>query len=457
VSLHYLILCHRSNEQLLDLIKSIYRADDSYALHVDRKAPRPLALLGQNLAAKFPNISFVEQRNCSWGGYSLVAATLDAMGSALDASTDWTHFILLSEQHLPLLPVESLRACFEASVSYVQAQSVERMYPNGRADVMHRFARRYRELEGVGSFATQRQQPDSKWVSQLFHGSQWIVLSRAACSYLLDAANPRELWTPFEQSLLADETAIPTLIMRGVRQGILKAKDRNATFVAFPSAGGSDDMTFSNDNFFTARDSGYAFIRKRPTALPDNAQAAWQENLTLAPETIRAFEHCNDAAVAAGPGPSDDAARKDWTQRLMTLLRLMFPQLSSELIDQVDHAPKIYLRVRRTAWRPDVSVCLLSEDLTQFKVLILWSKPFDGSYDEILFSSFECPVIRARVYGMFGLREVVLGEKFNYGFVETPADMPYIAYMIGQHILACDDFDAQLRAQPDFQSVKAKC
>ena len=56
-----------------------------------------------------------------------------------------------------------------------------------QADIRNRFEARYRELPGVGCFATGLMQRDENLFTTIFHGSNWMVLHRRHCSVLLEA------------------------------------------------------------------------------------------------------------------------------------------------------------------------------------------------------------------------------------------------------------------------------
>src|SRR5579862_6061865 len=98
----YLVLCYGFPNELRDLFRILYHPADHYILHCDTKGPPPLRGLVRQLAASFPNVHRIQDRLCSWGGYSLVDATLRGIDHALDTIPDWSHLVLLSEQHLPV-------------------------------------------------------------------------------------------------------------------------------------------------------------------------------------------------------------------------------------------------------------------------------------------------------------------------------------------------------------------
>ena len=146
-----------------DLFRTLYNPTDTFLIHVDRKAPGNLHRFAASLAAGFSNVHEVPSRYCSWGGFSLVDATLDAMAFALDVLPDWQHFVPLSEHHLPLFSADAIRDRLSEGVSWSGAIPVTAMSPGEREDVEHRFAQRYRELPGVGSFGCGSQELPGRW------------------------------------------------------------------------------------------------------------------------------------------------------------------------------------------------------------------------------------------------------------------------------------------------------
>ncbi len=137
------VLCHRSAEHVADLVRLIYRADDIFLLHADAKAPAELHATLAFLSARFPNVHVLPSALCSWAGWSLVDATLRGIVAALSLPAAWDHFVLLSEQHVPLHTAGTTAAALTPGVSYLDASPVSAMSGAGRADVMHRFAARH--------------------------------------------------------------------------------------------------------------------------------------------------------------------------------------------------------------------------------------------------------------------------------------------------------------------------
>jgi hypothetical protein len=434
----YLILCHNDAGFVSDLFRYIYEEECIVLLHADAKSPPALHNLIGDIAAGFDNAHALPARSCSWGGYSLTAVALDAISFALRLETKWTHIILLSEQHLPLLRTGDLVQRMEPGVSYAEAQLVSQIYPGGRADIMHRFARSYRELPGVGAFAQHRQQLREDWLRQLYHGSQWVVLSVEACALMLETSKQPALWEPFTQSLLSDETAFPTGLMAGVRSGRLTIRNWNASFIATPGAGGSKDMVFTEENYRHAAAAGKWFIRKRPSVLPPPVRDVLERFAHSSPDEFAARLSRSGAAPRAVPLAVVDNAQL--CGALEQTLKTVQPAVIQEVVEGKVHCPDCYVTFRLPHWPAEAFVCLLSADFAQFKVAIVVREQFDGSYAELSRGDRVLSVIKARVYGLFSYREVILGEEVNFGFLSlrAPEDALQLAYMIARHIAAAD-------------------
>jgi hypothetical protein len=425
----YLILCHNSAAFVADLFRSLHDEQSLVLLHADAKAPAELHDLVGSIDARFANAHALPSRSCSWGGYSLTAVTLEAIAFALNEDAAWTHFVLLSEQHLPLLSTAELCRRLEPDVSYAEAHLVAAMYPLARDDITHRIYRNYRELPGVGAFAEAPRHLPEAWLAQLHHGSQWLVLSAQACEFLLAVARDTGFWQPFTRSLLSDEIAFPTALMAGVRSGRLTLKNWNPSFIATPGAGGTTDMVFTEANHHAALAAGKWFIRKRPAILPDSVRYLHEQNCRLREAEL--------ATTRTGPSPPGDAmpaAARNWPplrDAFVRALRIAYPDVVIELVAGVVHCPDCYLVFRLPHWPPEAIVCLLSSDFIDFKVLSVLRQPFDGSYRDTDRAGRALSVIKARVYGLFSYREVVMDEAQDFGFctVRSAPDMLRLAYI----------------------------
>lgn len=404
----YLILAHQSDDCVLDLFRLIHHPANFYLIHVDRKAPRRLHDLAAALAAHFANTHCLDSRFCGWGGYSLVETTQAGIATALAASGDWGHFILLSERHLPLLTPLAVHDALTQGVSEIDMMPAAAMHPHAQADLLDRFAMRYRELPGVGSFGTA---PIPASLDGIFHGSQWVILDRGLCDTLADPANA-PLWRRFAASLLADETAIQTIAAQVEATGARIIR-RNRTWIASPERSGNNDLIFTEANFAAAsRDGDYFFIRKRPHVLP--------EAVAQAIETRAGFGRADLAALAPRPVAQPAAPAREVAD-LVLQLRAYFGIADRRLTIRSFEAPengvKCYIEFVYPDSTPLLTLCLLSEDMTTYKIVLALHIDFDGDYQFGACFGFPTSVIRARVFGLGGNREIHLGASVDHGFV----------------------------------------
>ena len=399
----YAVLCHRSPHDVAELVRRLYHPGHQVILHADRKAPAALHDLLARLAASFPDIHVLESALCAWGGWSLVDATLRAIGRAVDLPDPWRHFVLLGEQHVPLQPPAAIERSLPDGVSFIEARSLTTMDRATRADLLHRFAGEYRELPGVGMFAAGPSAAESVAPQALRFGSQWVVLAREACERLA-TRDVAALWQPFRTSLVADETALPSVLLGTAVGRGLEIRNACPTFTAWPHLGGDADSSFTDQAARAARARGMLFIRKRPRVLPPFTRAL----LAAMPR--------RPALPPSDPPPEKRAADvAGLAATLGGMLRGRFPDLSIRATEPGN--PACCLWLQPTAAPQPLLVCLVSADMGAFKVLLAWRRRFDGSLATVRLGGYAATVMGARLPGLTLAREVHLPELPDHGFV----------------------------------------
>ena len=425
----YFVLCHHSVGAVADLFRHIWRSEHHYVLHADRKSMPALHETLHALSAAFPNVHALPSVPCSWGGWSLVETTLRGIDRALALPGDWSHFILLSESHVPLVAPDAAAATLAPGVSYIEAGPVAAINPDGRADVLHRFTACYHEVPGVGMFATLPRALTPAFEATLHHGGQWIVLAHAACERLQARRGDAALWEPFRVSLLADETALQSLLLGGGLGQGLAIERRATTFVAWPHLSGNPDTTFSERNFHDARAQGYLFIRKRPAVLPEGviealAPMRMGEPLPRLPEPAERLTRGAEVAVLAAA--------------LHEALRGRFPALEVATLSplRVGGSSTCYLQFRCPTLPRPLFVALVSEDIVQFKALLAWSGGGDDFRTGTL-GGYPTSLLKVRLWDLFLQREVLLPDLPGGGFV-TFADGERLGRLSGPIAHALD-------------------
>jgi len=395
--LAYLLMCHRMPGAVADLLRAVWRPEHLYIVHVDAKAGEAVRATVAHFA-ELPNVHVLPAQLCSWGGWSLVEVLLRGVVRAVALGDDWSHLIVLSEAHLPLRPPEAMNLM--PGVSRIDAAPVATAHALARADVMHRLQARYRELPGVGMFPVGPASVPPALADALYHGSQWIVLARNACERLRILGPDSPIWAPFRQSLIADETAVQTVLL-GTDVGRGLANDpRPTTFVAWPHVNGNGDFTHTDANFFAARDEGFFFIRKRPRTLSQPVA-----EIVNAMAELPEFPLLDDSFVQG-------AAASKLGDALYAMLRPMFDGLLVETLAplRAGGSPSCFLRLRCAALPRDLHVALLSEDFSTFKALLAWGGQPADEFGVRTLGGFPTWLLKVRLWDLFELREVMLPE-----------------------------------------------
>ena len=410
MSLLYLVMCHRMQDAVADLIRGIWRPGHTYLLHVDAKAAPALHETAALLSTTFPNVHVLQPRLCAWGGWSLVEVLLAGIDRALALDAGWTHLLPLSEGHVPLCPPEVAAASLRPGISYIDAQPAMHMGPGQTPDIRHRFAARHRELPGVGMFPVGGRALSDAQMGSLHHASQWVALARDACERLAALPPAAPSWAPFRDSLIADETAIPSVLL-GTDAGRGLAIERRATtFVAWPHLSGTEDWTFSEDNFFTAREAGCLFIRKRPAVLPPRVAAAQAALAVPAPWPVL-------------PPPEDGfrlgGVVTALADALLAALRGLFADLAVDTLvpAHTGGSAACFLRLRCPALPEALRVVLISEDFVTFKAALIWPAVHVPAYDTRTLGDRTTWLLKVRLVEVFMAREVLLPELPDAGFV----------------------------------------
>jgi len=414
MALVYCVMCHDAPSAVAELVRAIWRPEHHYILHADRKAPAALHATVARLAAAFRNVHALPSALCSWAGWSLVETTLRAMEHAVSLPAGWQHFILLSESHLPLVAPDDAAAALRPGVSYVEATPVMAMNPHGRSDVLHRFAARYHELPGVGMFALAPRMLNPAFVAMLHHGSQWMVLARTACERLVARRGEAAVWEPFRSAVLADETALQTLLAGSALGQGLTLERRSPTFVAWPQVSGNAHMIFNEDNFFAARAQGYLFIRKRPATLPEAVASALAQMQPAAamPELPQSDE----------PGTAPHIAAL--AAALRHALRSRHPEVEVHALPAADGGAACHLRFQTPAAPAGLSVALLSQDLAQFKVVLARRQEAGLDFRTGTLGGYPTSVLKVRLATLFQQREVILTDLPGGGLVAMTRSAP---------------------------------
>lgn len=209
----YYIAAHHKPYQFRWLFESLREPDDVILIQVDRKAPAEVYEAIHKAANGRPNTHFLPRRNVLWGGWSQVTSELTAMRYALALGSDWHYFINLSGQDYPIQSDDAIRKALTDAWprNFIRVWTFDRV----------------RELEPQDPHLLQRCEMEAfgriislpfaamgpKDLDVEFKGSQWHILSREFCEWVVSSPIARRLSTHFQFTRVPDETFFQAAIM----------------------------------------------------------------------------------------------------------------------------------------------------------------------------------------------------------------------------------------------------
>jgi len=109
--INYIILAHKNPLQLRRLIENLSDADVYFYIHIDKNANFEFKLDACS------SLKIINSTACSWGDFSLVAATLKCIEQII-SDHGHGHTILLSGQDFPIINKKAIRAYLENNKIY---------------------------------------------------------------------------------------------------------------------------------------------------------------------------------------------------------------------------------------------------------------------------------------------------------------------------------------------------
>ena len=97
----YSILAYRHIEQTERLLRAIYRPQNFYCIHIDKKSIVMKRVM-ESIVKCFGNVKMAESVDVTWAGFSVLQADLNCMETVWEMSARWKYFINLAGEEFPL-------------------------------------------------------------------------------------------------------------------------------------------------------------------------------------------------------------------------------------------------------------------------------------------------------------------------------------------------------------------
>lgn len=208
----YFFTVHKNISQFEKLFESVYDSENYYLIHLDKRSIIDDHIRLNQLKLNFSNVFLLEEQYVNWGRWSLVDVTLNAIDCLLNIG-DWTHFINLSGQDFPL-----------------RSQSLIKEFLNNHKNnnfmqVFHesdfpaiRLRQQYFNWEddkGI-TYTVGERKPFETFFDVpviLYGGSNWTILNRDFCNYLIYDDFSYKLQSYFKHTYIPDESFFQTALM----------------------------------------------------------------------------------------------------------------------------------------------------------------------------------------------------------------------------------------------------
>ncbi|OBZ11973.1 hypothetical protein A8L34_16805 [Bacillus sp. FJAT-27264] len=207
----YFIMVHNKKMMFYRLIRAIYDVNNLYLVHVDPKADDSIKEFMKQLTGNHPNIRQVSPRHIGYAAWSMVEVELDAIKELLSWDAEWTHFINLSGQDMPLVKQSQVLEVLSSkpNANYIRLQ--EATHKDKEILYNAYYIEDCGQLKRLGDREPFEYYFDASIKPYL--GSQWKILTRSFAEYAVTSLWAFELKEYFRYVLIPDEHYFPTLFM----------------------------------------------------------------------------------------------------------------------------------------------------------------------------------------------------------------------------------------------------
>ncbi|CQR55376.1 beta-1,6-N-acetylglucosaminyltransferase [Paenibacillus riograndensis] len=206
----YFIMVHQKEEVFIRMLNAIYDPNNLYLIHIDSKANEILEMVNE-LSENNTNIRLLPSRFITYAGWSMVQAELEAIRFLLNWDDEWTHFINLSGQDMPLVTRQQLNDFLTSNINsnYILYKKT----PETEKNIQYNgyYIEDFGHLKRLGDREPFEHFFDSSIVPYI--GSQWKIITRAVAEFSVTSKLSYEMQEYFKYVLVPDEHFFPTLIM----------------------------------------------------------------------------------------------------------------------------------------------------------------------------------------------------------------------------------------------------
>jgi hypothetical protein len=238
----YLILAHKNPAQLARLIRALTTQNTYFFIHVDAKVDMDIFSPLRSLVQIF----WVKRTAIYWGGWSMVAATLELLQES--GKLQCNRFHLLSGQDYPLRDNRNIEDYFGNDRIYMEYFSLPKEdWKDGGLDRFEQYhfvdqlSRSPRIIKSWArsffkfySYMQKRKMPCNL---SPFGGSQWWSMTDECVNFIFEyLKNNKEIIPFFQKTLIPDEMFFQTIVMNShLREKAINDNQRYVVWDRNPS------------------------------------------------------------------------------------------------------------------------------------------------------------------------------------------------------------------------------
>jgi hypothetical protein len=271
----YIIMAHKSPNQLYRLVDRLNDGASEFFIHIDLKAEFSQFLQLKELGDV---VHFTERFDAKWGGYGTIKPYLAALKEVKNASVQFDRILLLSGQDYPIKSNADIDAFFKNSphsvfINYFPIPNYEK-WPGGDRGGWYRVDKYYFGTKWYQFFCSKALNLLSTYIPFLrrkmpngmkpFTGQTWWNLDNYALNYILDydAKHP-EYMAFHKHTFVADELFVQMIIGNSTDEKLLKSiENSEKRFTIWPKADSAHPKILDKNDFDAIAASDDLFARK---------------------------------------------------------------------------------------------------------------------------------------------------------------------------------------------------
>jgi Core-2/I-Branching enzyme len=258
----HLVLAHNDPAQLARLAASLFQPDADIYVHIDLKTPiEPFIKICEG-----KHIVFIKNRvKVTWGGFSIVEATVNSFSEILQTKIPYSHVNLLSGQDYPVQPIESFHNFLNSNTN-ISFMHTLRVYDEWQEAIprLHRY--HLTDFHFKGKHFAERIVnvliPNRKFIKNIIPvgRSQWFTIALPHLQYIVNYINTNAQFVNFFKLTWApDELFFQTILYNSeFREHMV---NNNLRYIDW-SAGGASPKVLTMEDYHAIEASGKYFARK---------------------------------------------------------------------------------------------------------------------------------------------------------------------------------------------------